>query len=159
MLVLQPPQQIYNLRSHAHIQRRNRFIQNQQLRPQRQRAGNVDALPLSSAELVRIAAQRRFVEAHLMQKLDRLRAQGGGVCLYSGLVPMDEQRLGDNLLHSHTWIQGGVGILEDGLHLAAQAAQLGARCPCHVDAVHADAAMGGFHQTQNHPRQRCLARS
>ena len=72
---------------------------------------------------------------------------------------MDQQRLGDNLQHLHAWIQGGVGILENGLHLPAQAVQLGARSPRHIDAVHADAALGGFHQPQNHPRQRRLARA
>ena len=38
------------------------------LRPQRQRARDADALPLAAAELVREAAERRLVEAHGAQQ-------------------------------------------------------------------------------------------
>ena len=72
VLALQPPQQVHNLRSHAHIQRRNGLIQNQQLRPERQRARNVDPLPLPAAELVRMPSQRRLIQPHFAQQFHGL---------------------------------------------------------------------------------------
>ena len=64
------------------------------------------------------------------EQLDGFRAQSGAAFpLLSDSSPasrlMDHQRLGDNLEHVHARIQGGVGVLEDGLHLAAQTVQLG----------------------------------
>jgi hypothetical protein len=66
VFALQPPQQVHDLRAHTHIQSRNRLVEDQQPGPQRQRAGDVDALPLPAAELVRMASQRRLVEADLI---------------------------------------------------------------------------------------------
>ena len=52
-LVLQVHQQVDDLRLDRHIQRRYRFIADDQFRTQRQRAGDADALPLAAGELVR----------------------------------------------------------------------------------------------------------
>ena len=159
MLALQAAQQVHNLRAHAHIQRRNRLIQNQQPGPERQRAGDVDALPLPATEFMRVAFERRFIQAHLAQEFDRLGAQGGAAGLDPGLAAMDEQRLGHNLQHIHARIEGCVRVLKDGLHLAAQAVQLHPRSTGHVDSVYAHAALAGRDQPQNHPCQRGLART
>ena len=51
---LQLLQKIHDLRAHAHIERRNRFIGDNKLRPQSQSARNANALPLTSGKLVRI---------------------------------------------------------------------------------------------------------
>ena len=64
MLALQAAEQVHDLRSHAHIESRDRLIQNQQLGPKGQRAGNVDALALTAGELVRMTRKRRLVHAH-----------------------------------------------------------------------------------------------
>jgi len=79
----------------------------------------------SAAEFVRVTLERQLVQAHLAKQFNRLGAQCGASGLEAGLAAMDYQRLGHNLQHIHTWIQGGVGVLKDGLHLAAQVVQLG----------------------------------
>jgi hypothetical protein len=48
MLLLQLSQQIHDLRAHAHIESRNRFIEDQEPGPRRARAGYIDALALSA---------------------------------------------------------------------------------------------------------------
>ena len=58
-LALQLRQQVDDLRSHADVERRNRLIRDDELRTQRQRPRDPDALPLSSAEFVRKAGQDR----------------------------------------------------------------------------------------------------
>ena len=54
VLPLEILQQIDNLRLHGHIQRADRFVANEQLRFNRQRASNPNALALPATELVRI---------------------------------------------------------------------------------------------------------
>ena len=55
---LQLDQQVEDLRAHRDVQRRDRLVAHQQRRPQRERAGDHDALPLAAGELVRIARAR-----------------------------------------------------------------------------------------------------
>ncbi len=47
-------QQVHDLRSNGDVERRDRFVQDHQLRIDRKRPGNRDPLPLATAELVRI---------------------------------------------------------------------------------------------------------
>ena len=61
---LQLLEQIHDLRADADIERRNRLVTNDKLRPQGKCAGNPDALPLTSGEFVRITPHGRFVEAN-----------------------------------------------------------------------------------------------
>src|SRR6266700_3638871 len=51
---LQFLQQQQDLRLHRHIERRYRLVRDEQLRLQRERAGNADALALSAGEFMRI---------------------------------------------------------------------------------------------------------
>ncbi len=46
---LQLLEQVQHLRLHRNVQRRGRFIRDNQLRTQRQGAGDADALPLAAA--------------------------------------------------------------------------------------------------------------
>ena len=46
VLLLKAAQEIHDLRAHADIERRDRFIEDQQLRSKRECAGDVDALSL-----------------------------------------------------------------------------------------------------------------
>jgi hypothetical protein len=73
--LLQAPQQIHDLRPYTYIEGRDRLIEHQQLGPERQSAGNVDALALPAGELVGKAAQGRLVEADLFEKRDSFDAQ------------------------------------------------------------------------------------
>ncbi len=57
-----------NLRLDRHVERRDRFIADDELRLQRQRAGNRDPLPLATGKLMRITAHMFRREADLMQQ-------------------------------------------------------------------------------------------
>ena len=67
-LSLQIRKQIDDLRLNGNIQRRHRFVGDDQLRLQRQRPGDPDPLPLPAAELVRIAVHRRRIQTHNLQE-------------------------------------------------------------------------------------------
>ncbi len=67
-VALQLRQQVDDLRSDADVEGGNRFVAHNELRPQREGAGDADALALSAGEFVRIARACRFVEAHGAQQ-------------------------------------------------------------------------------------------
>jgi hypothetical protein len=77
----------------------DRFVRHNELRMQRERAGNANALALPSAEFVREAPQDRFVEAHGAEKFD----DAGS----SPAIPfsVDDEGLGDNLLDPEAGIE------------------------------------------------------
>ena len=54
---LQLEHQVQDLRLHRHVERRDRFVGDDQPRVERQRAGDADPLALAAAEGMRIAAQ------------------------------------------------------------------------------------------------------
>ncbi len=75
MLALQAAKQIDDLGPDAYVERRNRLVQDQQPGSQSQGACDVDALPLPAGEFVRMAGQRRVIEADFRQKFDRAGAR------------------------------------------------------------------------------------
>ena len=100
-VALQLSQQIDNLRAHADVERRNRFVTHHELRPQRKRAGNADTLALSSGELMRIARARRFIQSYRSQQLCN-------ACTKVKLrrpVSVDHQRLCDHVLHPESRVE------------------------------------------------------
>ncbi len=67
--VLQIAQQIQHLRLNRDIQRRDRLVGDDELRVERERAGDADALALATAELVRIAVDHIRVQADDLEQL------------------------------------------------------------------------------------------
>ncbi len=65
-----------------------------------------------------IAEQGGVIEADLAEELLAAAAAFG-----FGLVFVDRQRLGDDMLDAHAGIEGGVGVLKDGLDAAAEGAE------------------------------------
>src|SRR5439155_27078949 len=133
-LALQLREQINDLRSHANIQSRNRFVSNDELRTQRKRAGNADALPLASAEFVRIALQCRFIKTNGTQQLGNAFATGGGPTLSrkarkgcSSHRLVNNQRLGDHVFDAHAGIERAEWILKNDLHVGAKLLQFAVR--------------------------------
>ena len=119
MVGLQLLQQIDDLRLHRHVQGTGRFVQHHEPRFQHHCARDRDALPLTAAELVRVAVTDIGREADLMQRLRHpdaaLRARQGGL--------VHGQALGDDLRHRHPRRQAAERILEDDLHIRAQSPQ------------------------------------
>ena len=108
---LQLLKQIDDLRLDRNVQRGDGLVANDQLRVQRKRAGNADALPLSAREFVRIPVGVAFAEPdrlhELANPLEPLRC---------GHRQVLDERLGNDRLHSHPRIETRLRVLEDHLH-------------------------------------------
>ena len=74
-LALEVHQQVQHLRLHRLVERRDRLVQDDEARLQRQRAGDVDALALAAGELVGIAlGEARGLEDSTRARRSRARA-------------------------------------------------------------------------------------
>ena len=132
-------QQIENLLLHGHVQRRGRFVGDQQVGPAGQGHGDGDALALAARELVRIVIKALGCagNAHALQQ--------GHCALARGLAAQAlvvAQRLGHLAADAVHGVEGRHGLLKHHGHaVAAQAAQ---RALVHVQqllAVEPDAAV------------------
>ena len=140
---LQLDQQIKDLGAHRNIQRGHWLVAHQQRRPQRERAGNHNALALAAAELVRVARRVLRPQPDLLQQrcdavLRSARPRGDAA---------HQQRLADRVADGHAWIERGDGVLEHHLHSrphGPQRAAVGAgqfarraraRCPASAAAI------------------------
>src|SRR6266702_213465 len=75
--LLEVEQQVDDLRLHRHVERRYRFVADDEFRPQRQRARDTDALALAARELVGETVTTRTRQAdHLQQFTDAIIAGG-----------------------------------------------------------------------------------
>src|SRR5207249_8971860 len=95
------------------------LVRDDELRPQRERARDADALTLTARELVREAVVVLRRETYGVEQLLDLRLS---LALVADVV--DLQRVADDRPDALARVQGRVRILEDHLHLAAQRPQL-----------------------------------
>ena len=116
-VALQRLEQVDDLRADRHVERRDRLVEHDHLRVERERAREADALPLAAGELVREAVRVLGAEADGAQQL-----VDAAAALPSLVQAVDAQRLGDDLAHRHARVQRRVRILEDDLQLAAHVA-------------------------------------
>jgi len=110
-IFFQIAKQIQNLRLDGSIERGNRLVRDDQLRLQRQRPGDSDALPLSSAELVGIASGLFFAEANLLHQLKHFFFP-----LSSIGRPENCERLGNDALDGFPRVQRRIRILKNHLY-------------------------------------------
>ena len=83
-LLLQVLEQVDHLRLDRHVERRHRLVADDQLRLDRERARDADALALAAGELVRIAAHVIGLQADGLQQLrPRGRVNSPASCLAS----------------------------------------------------------------------------
>ena len=151
------------MRTDADIQRGDRFVCDDELGAQRKRAGNADALPLASAEFVRIALECRFIKTNGTQQLGNTFATGGGATL-SGKARkersahrlVNNQRLGDHVFDAHAGIERAEWILKNDLHVAAELPHFAVRGGEQIAPVETNTAGGRFNQSQNQASQRAL---
>src|SRR4029453_3449395 len=89
---------------------------------ERERAREADPLALTTAELMRIPRQLRWIEAHELEQLRDARPA-------RRLRPhsMDHQRFLDDVSDAHTGIERRVGILKDDLHVPPRLPHLRSR--------------------------------
>ncbi|CFM38011.1 Uncharacterised protein [Bordetella pertussis] len=115
-LFLQILEQIQNLRLDRHVQRRGRFVADQEARPGGQRARDADALALAAGEFVRIALRGGCAQADHVEQVGHHAA--GLRLAFSQAVKAD--RLGHDFLHPHARVERRIGILEHHLDLAPE---------------------------------------
>ena len=140
-------QQVQDLGLNADIQGAGRFVQQQQARFGRQRAGDGHTLTLPARQLVRIAEAEAASQSHILQQ-----PGDAGVDIVHAL---QLQRLGQHRIDRMARMQAGIGILKDhldGLVKGAAAAGSGDGLP-----VHLDAARPGVDQSRNGAQDRRFA--
>jgi hypothetical protein len=153
VLALQVAQQVEDLCLDRDVERRDGLVGDDQLRLQRERARDADALTLAAGELVRVAVVVLGVEPHLLhQFLDRALALAVPL-----LQAVDHERLADDRSDRLARVQRRVRILEDHLHLAAQRLQLSPRQVCDLLARDLDAAARRLEEPVDQARRRRLA--
>ena len=111
--VLQVLEQVDDLRLHGHVERGHRLVEDDELRLERERTCDTDALPLATGELVRVAVAVLGGEPHGGEQLVDTRQRLGA----SDAV--DEQRLRDDVAHRHAGVERGERVLEHDLHRTA----------------------------------------
>src|SRR4051812_10252751 len=112
-------EQVHHLGLDGHVQRGHRLVGDDHLRLDRERAGDPDALPLTTGELVRVAVVVLGVQADpLQQLLDPVEL----LALLHQVV--DAQRRTDDVADRLPRVQRAVRVLEDDLQLASERAQL-----------------------------------
>ena len=117
VLCLQVAQQVDDLRLHAHVERRGRLVEHDEVRLQHHGAGNRDALALAAGEFVRIAEARLGIEPDLVQHLDHPArpapaADSDGSWIFSPSSMISR--------HRHARAERAERILEDDLQFAPQ---------------------------------------
>ena len=117
-LALQVLQQVEDLRLDRHVERRDRLVADDELRLERERAGDADALALPAGEFVRIAQRvlGRRGRPGRSSSVDRARRSSAprrGRARRSGSARMSPTR--------HARVERRVGVLEDDLHVAGAA--------------------------------------
>ena len=118
-LLLQVQQQIDDLGLHRNVERRDRFVADDEFRPQRERAGNADALSLAAGEFMRVAVAAGAGQADDLQQFDD--AIGA---LFSRNAAGDIERLGDAVVDAHARIERTIGILKHELQAAADVREM-----------------------------------
>src|SRR5215469_4843677 len=151
-LVLQVLQQVHHLRLDGYVQRRHGLVRDNQLRLERQRPGDPDALPLTAGELVRVPVVVLGVEAdELEQVLHR------SLDPLLGLDALHPERRAHDRPDRVPRVERGVRVLEDHLYVAAQRPH-GARGQVRdVPAVEHDLTRGGLEQPGQQPTRSGLA--
>ena len=151
--LLQVHQQVEHLRLDRDVERRHRLVAEQQVRLQRQGAGDADPLALSARELVRIAVGHRRQQADQVEQL-------GDPFAEPAAAPgdaMDLERFAHDLPHPHAGIERAEGILKHHLHASPQRAQPALVDSRDVLAVEDDPPCRRLQHPQDRQRRRRLA--
>ena len=113
---------LQDLRLHGNVERRDGLVAHDQLRVDRERARDADALALAAGELVREAVVVLGVETDDLEQLLHPRLD-----LLVGAEPVDLERLADDEADALARVQRRVRILEDHRHLAPDRAACSVR--------------------------------
>ena len=118
-LLLQLLEQVDDLRLDRDVERGDGLVGDDEVRVDRDRAGEADALALSAGELVRVTARRVGGQADDLEQVADLRAR-----LAPAREAVGPQRLADDAADAVARVERRERILEDHLHPPAQRPQL-----------------------------------
>src|SRR5205823_13335911 len=113
-------QQIDDLRLKRHVERGDGLVGDDEVRVERDGAGQSDALSLTARELVRIASCGIGGQTDGSQQV-----ADPGIRLAPGSKAVRAQRFADDSSYAMPRVERGVGILEHHLHAPAQRPELG----------------------------------
>ena len=133
---LQLLEQVHDLRLDRDVERRDGLVADDEVRVERERPREPDALPLAARELVRVA---RGGVARAGRRRRAARARGSATDLRSP-TPCTLHRLADHAPDAVPRVQRRERVLEDHLHAPPQRAQLALAEVRDVPAVEADRA-------------------
>src|SRR5262249_56473574 len=131
------------------VERRGRLVAYNQLRLDRERARNRDALALAARELMRIARRMARLEADETEQFGDARAL---LCGRHHLVKLE--RLGENIADGHARVERGVRVLEHQLGAAPEHTYLPLGQRDDVASFEAHPAGGRLYQAQHQPPDR-----
>ena len=155
-------EEIDDLRLDGNVESADRFVRDNELRLDRERAGDGDALALAAGEFVGILFDEPRCEPDLLHQFAHAPRQLAG-----GNLLVRLNRLGQRVVNGHARIQRGVGILEDHLEVRPRLTQfralqllqmlsrqhhraLGRRDELHDGATERGLAAAGFaHEAEN----------
>ncbi len=150
----QVAEKIEHLRLDREVERRDGLVADDQLRLDRKRPGNGDALALAAGEFMGVAIRRgRRQPNHRQQFGHPVRN-----CIRRA-QPVQRNRLTDRPPDAHARIERSEGVLEDDLHAPAHAPQIGLAESTQVDAVEGDRALVRLDEPKQHAADRGLARA
>jgi len=107
--LLQVLEQVQHLALHRNIQCGDRFIADDQVRLQRNGAGNADALALAAAELVRVTVQKLCRYTNSLHQFQH--AVGGFGFGFAYMIGF--QRFGNDIPHLHARVKAGIRVLDE----------------------------------------------
>ena len=132
-----------NLRLNRDVERRDRFISNQNFRVKRQCAGNPYPLSLSTGKLMRIA-----IECALIKPYDFKQFASSGLSFFF-ISTLNHWALRDDLPNLHAWVQRRIWILEDHLNFCSPRAHFFTVQITKIDAVQHNFAAVVFQKTDD----------
>lgn len=153
-LALDPRQQVEHGAADRHVERRGRLVQDEDRRLDRERAGDGDALTLTTAEAAGVAVHELRGETYLLEE-----PAHPGPSLGAVQVRVQAERLRHGVASGHPWIQRGQRVLEDHLDFAVRLPQRPLRKGGQLDVAERDRASGGLGEAGDAACQRRLARA
>ena len=114
-LLLKIQQKVQYLRLNGNVQSRDRLVRDDELWPKGQRTRNSDPLPLTAAELVRVA-----IEIFSSQTDDIDKALDAFIPFIPAFGALDHKSFRYNLADVHARIETSVRVLKDDLHVRSQ---------------------------------------
>src|SRR5690348_16571178 len=155
LLIFERQHQIEDIQPNRDIEHRDRLVGQDHLRAHRQRLGDSDALPLATAQLMRVFLDEllRWIQTHTVEQCEDF------LCFLPPRlrVTVETERAAQMVAHSMDGVERGEWILEDHLHMAAVAPESGAPRASDRLPLELDRACGQGIKPREQTRYRTLA--